>query len=127
MRICFLLKHSNDYDATAAVAGTSRTGLITYYTFFASAPLLDLAFSLGDLQASGNPSYVTVSDGPWPGSQCTALASSGGPSYGQYFRVNPLNLGAMSASTGFSICTWFAFDATTNQAPIFDFGTTLAL
>jgi uncharacterized protein len=37
--------------------------------------------------------------------------------------VNTLNLGAMSASTGFSICIWFVFDATTYEARIFDFGT----
>ena len=97
------------------------TGLVAYYTFPSDAPLLDLAFSLGDLQASSNISYVQ--DGPWPGSQCAALASVG-DSYGggQYFRLTPLNLGAMSASTGFSICTWFVFDATTNGASIFDFG-----
>ncbi len=83
---------------------------------------MDQAFSLGDLQASGKPSYIP--DGPWPGSQCAALTSSGDAyARGQYFRLNPLNLGAMSASTGFSICTWFVFDATTYEASVFDFGT----
>jgi hypothetical protein len=86
------------------------------------APLLDMAFSLGDLRAFGNIAYGA--DGPWPGFQSAALTSysdsSGG---GQYFRVNTLNLGAMSASTGFSICIWFVFDANTYEARIFDFGT----
>jgi hypothetical protein len=36
--------------------------------------------------------------------------------------MNSLNLGSMSASNGFAICTWFVFDATTNYARIFDFG-----
>ncbi len=94
-------------------AGSFASGLIAYYSFALESPLLDLAFSLGDLQASGGPSYV--SDGPWPGAQCAALTSGGGSSGGgQYFRVNSLNLGAMGASTGFSICTWFAFDFTFN-------------
>ena len=82
---------------------------------------MDSAFSLGYLQASGSPSFVP--DGPWPGSQCAALTSAGG-TYGgfSYFRLNPLNLGSMSASTGFSICMWFAFDATSSDAAVFDFG-----
>ncbi len=80
-----------------------------------------MAFSLGDLRAFGSISYGA--DGPWPGSQCAALASySDSYGGGQYFRVNTLNLGAMSASTGFSICIWFVFDATTYEARIFDFG-----
>ena len=110
------------FCCTCHCAGAATTGLIAYYTFFSKAPLLDLAFSLGDLQASESPTYIA--DGPWPGSQCAALTSAGN-SYGggQYFRLNPLNLGAMSASTGFSICTWFVFDATTNDASVFDFGT----
>jgi hypothetical protein len=101
---------------------TGTAGIVAYYTFFFQAPLLDLAFSLGDLQARGGPSYIA--DGPWPGSQGAALTSIGDSSgRGQYFRVNALNLGAMSKSTGFSICTWFVFDATTDGARIFDFGT----
>jgi hypothetical protein len=82
-----------------------------------------MAFSLGDLQASGSPNYIA--ECPWPGSQCARLASLGYYSWGggQYFRLNPLNLGAMSASTGYSICTWFVFDETTYEASVFDFGT----
>ena len=37
-------------------SGTRTTGLIAYYTFASSAPLKDIAGSLGDLQASGDPS-----------------------------------------------------------------------
>ncbi len=110
------------FCCTCHCAGAATTGLIAYYTFFSKAPLLDLAFSLGDLQASESPTYIA--DGPWPGSQCAALTSAGNSfGGGQYFILNPLNLGAMSASTGFSICTWFVFDATTNEASVFDFGT----
>jgi hypothetical protein len=101
-------------------SGPSYTGLIAYYTFDSTAPLLDTAFSLGDLQAIGNPTYSP--SGPLHGSQCAVLSSvsdsSGG---GQFFRMNTLNLGAMSASGGFSICTWFMFDAATSWARIFDF------
>ena len=80
-----------------------------------------MTFTLGDLQASGSPHFIK--ECAWPGSQCAALTSTGDSSGGgQYFRVNPLNLGPMSASAGFSICTWFVFDATTYHARIFDFG-----
>ncbi len=99
----------------------SITGLIGYFTFGINASLLDTAQSLGNLQAYGNPSYTA--DGPWPGSQCTILNSySDSSGLGQYFRVPSLNLGSMSISTGFSICSWFAFNATTRWARIFDFG-----
>jgi hypothetical protein len=92
-------------------------GLIAYYAFAADAPLLDEAFTLGDLLASGSPYYIT--ECALPGSQCAALSSTGDSSGGgQYFRVNPVSLG----SAGFSICTWFVFDATTYSARIFDFG-----
>ena len=58
----------------------------------------------------------------WPRSLCAALTSYGDSSGGgQYFRLNTVNLGAMSASTGFSICTWFVYDETTSWARIFDF------
>ncbi len=101
--------------------GPATTDLIAYYPFTTNAPLLDEAYVLGNLQASGNPSYIP--DGPWTASQCAELTSdsdsSGG---GQYFTVKSLNLGLMSATNGFSMCTWFVFDATTNQAMIFDFG-----
>jgi hypothetical protein len=101
--------------------GPSMDGLTAYYAFVADAPLLDLAFTLGDLQSSGSPTYV--SDCVWPGFQCAALTSSSDSSGGgQYFRVNNLNLGAMSESAGFSICTWFMFDAFANGMRIFDFG-----
>jgi hypothetical protein len=103
------------------LSGPSSTGLMAHYAFISDAPLLDLAFSLGDLQAVGNISYCD--DGPWPGSQSAVLTSGGDSSGGgQYFRVRSLNLGAMSESTGFSICTWFVFDATRYGARIFDFG-----
>jgi hypothetical protein len=104
------------------LSGQGRPGLIAYYTFASNALLLDEANSLGDLQASGNPS--STSDCPWFGSQCVALSSVGDSSsgIGQYFRVNTLNLGAMSESTGFSICSWFVCDASTSWARIFDFG-----
>ncbi len=101
-------------------SGPSYAGLIAYYTFDSSATLLDLAYSLGDLQAIGNPSYT--SSGPLHGSRCAVLSSTSDSSGGgQYFRMSTLNLGAMSASDGFSICTWFVFDATTSWARVFDF------
>ena len=104
-------------------SGPSKTGLIAYFTFESDRSLLsDTAYFLGDLQASGDPSYV--SDCVWLGSQCAALTSYGDSSGGgQYFRLNTIELGAMSASTGFSICTWFVYDATTPWARIFDFST----
>jgi hypothetical protein len=116
--LCFLLLKISKLSFADLVAA----GLVAYFTFSSDAPTLDMAFSIGNLQASGSPTYLP--DGPWPGSQCAALTSAG-DSYGggQYFRLNPLNLGAMSASTGFSICTWFVFDATTIEASVFDFGT----
>ncbi len=112
------------------VSGPTTDRLIAYYTFVADAPLLDMAFTLGNLLASGSPSYISECPGPpsfqvrpWLSSQCAALTSNGDSSGGgQYFRVNPVNLGSMSASAGFSICTWFVFDSTTYHARIFDFG-----
>ena len=97
------------------------TGLTAYYTFEPTAPLLDLASSLGDLQASGSPSYAP--DAPWPGSHGAVLESSSDSSGGgHYFRLGAINLGALSAGAGFSICTWFALDAVANWARIFDLG-----
>jgi hypothetical protein len=111
----------------SSIAGTSD-GLIAYYTFVRNSPLLDMAYTLGNLEASGSPSFVSDCPGPptfqpWPGSLCAKLTSTSDSSGGgQYFRVNSLNLGAMSASNGFSLCTWFVFDVTTPYARIFDFG-----
>jgi hypothetical protein len=102
--------------------GPDRTCLIAHYAFNTISLVVDSARKLGSLQAFGNPSQRP--DGPWSGSQSAALTntynSNGG---GQYFKVNNLNLGAMSRTTaGFSICTWFAFDATTMWSRVFDFG-----
>ena len=105
--------------------GPSRAYLIAHYAFNTISLVVDSARKLGSLQAFGNPSQRP--DGPWSGSQSAALTTSH-PSMGQYkwgagqyFEVNGLNLGAMSRTTGFSICTWFAFDATTMSSRIFDF------
>lgn len=106
----------------------TSAGLVAYYAFVAKDPLLDMAHTLGYLSASGDPAYVADCPGPprfqsWGDSLCAQLASdsdsSGG---GQYFRLSPVNLGAYSASQGFSICTWFVFDGTTSYGRIFDLG-----
>ncbi len=103
--------------------GPSRTGLIAYYAFNTKSLVVDSARNLGSLQAFGNPSQRP--DGPWSGSQSAALTSiSNSNSGGQHFQMNSLNLGAMSNTPGggFSICTWFAFDATVMWSRVFDFG-----
>ena len=67
------------------------------------------------------PSYD--SNCQWPGASCadfSSYQSSGGN--GNYFVVPSLNLGSLSQSQGFSICTWFVYDQVDSWARIFDFG-----
>ncbi len=63
-------------------------------------------------------------DCAWAGAQCAVLHSSSNSdgTAGQYFNHPTVNLGALSADAGFSICVWFVFDEFTTWARIFDFG-----
>jgi hypothetical protein len=46
--------------------------------------------------------------------------NSGGA--GQYFQLPTMNLGRMSAGSGFSICVWFVFDVLGRWSRVFDMG-----
>jgi hypothetical protein len=60
------------------------------------------------------PTYTA--DCKWAGADCAVLTGT------QYFRLPPVNLGAMSASAGFSICLWFVFDSASTWGRLFDIG-----
>ncbi len=67
------------------------------------------------------PTFQT--DCAWAGAQCAVL-NTATVGFRRYFKLPTVNLGALSADMGFSICTWFVIDATISSVwgRIFDFG-----
>ena len=102
-------------------SGPPASSLIAHYAFDPSNPLLDASQTLGDLVPSSiSPSYQA--DCPWPTAHCAIFSSSDNSTGGgQFFNVPNINLGAMSAGAGFSICSWFEY-STEGLGSIFDFG-----
>jgi hypothetical protein len=97
--------------------------LIGFYTFNSNNRLLDSTGRSGNLIASSAPPSYT-SDCQWAGSECAVLSSNTTTGVGneQYFRFPTVNLGQMSASSGFSICVWFVLDVLAPSSRVFDFG-----
>ena len=83
---------------------------------------MDASHASGSLIPSSSPPTYQA-DCPWPGAHCAVFSSdadsSGG---GQFFTAPPINIGAMSAAAGFSVCTWFRFDVAGSWSRVFDFG-----
>jgi hypothetical protein len=100
-----------------SAAATTPT-LFAYYTFHAQDRLAESAHVSGyPLVASATPPTFQT-DCAWTGAHCAVFSSIGS----QYFQLPTVNLGALSADTGFSICAWFVFDDNTAWGRIFDFG-----
>ena len=99
------------------------SALFAYYTFGTDSRLKDSSHASADLAPSSRVAPTYVSDCRWPGAECSQLSSEADSSGdGQFFTLPPVNLGAMSAKAGFSICTWFVFDTVRSASRIFDMG-----
>jgi hypothetical protein len=95
--------------------------LMAWYTFSAKSRLEDSSQLKNTLVDSNTPvSYQ--SDCQWVGAQCAVFGYFG---LQNYFTLPNLNLGQMSAISGFSICLWLVFedfDVIHSYNRVFDFG-----
>ena len=66
------------------------------------------------IPSSSPPGYTA--DCAWPGAECAVFSGA------EYFVLPPVNLGQLSASAGFSICTWFVLNSVVNFERVFDLG-----
>ena len=116
-----ITKRSRAMSTFRCLAGiVASSSLVALYLFNPAAFLSDSSNNGMALVASPlPPSYD--SNCQWPGASCADF-SSYQSSGGNYFVVPSLNLGSLSQSQGFSICTWFVYDQVDSWARIFDFG-----
>jgi len=94
------------------------TGLIAHYSFWGTGRLTDATGITGPLTLNGGVTYGT--DGKWTGSEYAILDGAAGSA--NRFTIPTVNLGAMSANNGFSICFWYyVTDFTNNFMRIMEF------
>ena len=98
---------------------SSCANLIAYYGFWGDNPTLDASGVTGSATLPGgtqNPTFATAS-GPWTGAPYVSFLSTSQ----QYLSLPSLNMGALSAANGFTVCTWYYPINTAQSSRLFDF------
>lgn len=89
------------------------TDLIAYYTFDTDQRLRDSVSMTGDLTAVGT-NITYQSDCQWRGAECVVLGA-----LGNYLSIPPLSMFGSVGQTGFSVCMWYKFTASSTLGTLF--------